>query len=789
VCFHRGVNDMRVMIETTGCFHARSRKRASPLRPWLVLLALTSLHGAAARAQATGPTYVGRQACVPCHTREAVQYKGSHHDRAMQPADAGTVRGDFNNARFTYHDVTSTFFRKDGAYYVRTDGPDGQLHEYRIAYTFGTDPLEQYLIEFPDGRLQALNVCWDTRPKDQGGQRWFHLYPNENVTHDDILHWTGPYQNWNHMCAECHSTDVRKNYTAASNSFATTWSEIDVSCEACHGPGSLHVAWAEAAKQGTPGTADPRKGLVVDFGDRGAWVLADPQRGIATRDRPRRSHVEVETCGRCHSRRGKLNEDYVFGRPLMDTHRPALLEPVLYEADGQFKDEVFEYQSFLQSKMYAAGVTCTDCHNPHRLKTVGGNATCSRCHLSAKFDSSTHHFHKEGSAGAQCVACHMPTKNYMVVHARHDHSLRVPRPDLTVKIGTPNACTPCHRDKPPQWAADAAAKWWGTKRQSEPHYGEVLDAGRRDLPGAERALSTLADDPAKPGIVRATAVDLLGAHLGPRSGPTVERALRDNDPLVRMAAVAAVRQADPRVRARLLPPLLSDPVRTVRIDAGRTLVGVPPTLLTEEQQSAARQALNEYVQAQLVDADRAEAHLNLGALYVEMGKTAEAEREYRTALQLSPRFPPTYVNLADLYREQSRDPEAERVLGDGLAVAPNDARLVHLLGLVLVRQKRVSEALPLLERAATLAPDQPRYAYVYGVGLNSVGQTEQALAVMRKAHDAHPGDRDVLEALVFFNRDAGNLPAARAYAQQLAALAPDDPSVQQLLRQLAAPTP
>ena len=724
--------------------------------------------------------------CVPCHRREAVQYTGSHHDRAMQPAEVGTVLGDFNDATFTYHEVTSTFFTKDGAYYVRTDGPDGALHDYRIAYTFGVDPLQQYLIEFPNGRLQALNVCWDTRPREQGGQRWFHLYPDENVTHDDVLHWTGPYQNWNYMCSECHSTNVRKNYRSDSNGFATTWSEIDVSCEACHGPGSRHVSWAEAASEGGKSGSDPRKGLVVDFADPGSWVL-DPSTGIAKRDRPRRSHVEVETCGRCHARRGEVSEDYVYGRPLMDTHRPALLEPVLYEDDGQIKDEVFEYQSFRQSKMYAAGVTCTDCHQPHRLKPVAGNAACSRCHLPAKFDTPTHHFHKDGSKGAQCVACHMPTKNYMVVHARHDHSLRVPRPDLTVRIGTPNACTACHRDKSPQWAADAALKWWGGKRRSEPHYGEALHAGNRDLPGAAGALVALADDQKKPAIVRATAVDLLGRYLDARSGPTVERALRDGDPLLRMAGVAALRHSDPRLRARLIAPLTSDPVRTVRIDAGRALADVPATLLTPEQQRTAGQALNEYARAQLLDADRAEAHLNLGALYAETGRAGEAEREYQAAIRLNPRFGPAYVNLADLYRQQSRDADGERVLRDGLVLAPEDARLMHALGLLLVRRERVADALPLLERAALLAPTEPRYAYVYAVGLYSTGQKARAMAALKEAHVRHAGDREILQALASYSRDEGDLAAAREYARKLQALAPDDVAVRQLVSELEVP--
>ena len=743
---------------------------------------------AAAHAQAAAPQFVGRETCVPCHTREAVQYRGSHHDRAMQPADASTVLGDFDNATFTYHAVTSTFFKKDGSYYVRTDGPDGALHEYRIAYTFGVDPLQQYLIAFPDGRMQALNVCWDTRPKDQGGQRWFHLYPDENVAHDDILHWTGPYQNWNHMCAECHSTNVHKNYIPVTNRFATTWSEVDVSCEACHGPGSNHVAWAEAAKAKPGGSADPRKGLVVDFRDDGAWNL-DRARGIAKRSRPRQSHIEIETCGRCHARRGTLTEDYAYGRPLADTHRVALLDPLLYEADGQIKDEVFEYGSFLQSKMYAAGVTCSDCHNPHRLKTVAANAACSRCHLPEKFDTPTHHFHKVDSKGAQCVACHMPTKTYMVVHVRHDHSFRVPRPDLTVKLGTPNTCTPCHRDHSPQWAAEAAAKWWGPKQATQPHYGTTLHAGHQRRPGADRALAELADDATKPPIVRATAVDLLGATLSPRSGPTVQRALHDTNPLVRAAAVSAVRHADPRLRARLLPPLLTDSVRTVRIDAGRALADVPAATMPAEQQAAARRALEEWTRTQQVDADRAEAHLNLGAFYAETGDAAAAEREYRTALALSPRFPPTYLNLADLYREQSRDAEGERVLRDGLTVAPDDPRLLHPLGLLLVRQQRVADALPLLERAAKLGPTEPRYAYVYGVALHSVGQPDAGMTVLKAAHDAHPGDRDILVALISFNRDAGHLPAARAYGQKLALVAPDDPGIRQLLKDLEAPTP
>ncbi|MET0618952.1 MAG: multiheme c-type cytochrome, partial [Thermoanaerobaculia bacterium] len=409
-------------------------------------------------------TFLGREACKGCHAAEYERWTGSHHDLAMQEATDETVLGDFGSRTFTHFGVTSTFYKRDGKYFVRTDGPDGKLHEYPIAYTFGVSPLQQYLIPFPGGRYQALNVVWDTRPRKDGGQRWFHLYPKEAVPYDDPLHWTGPYQNWNFMCAECHSTNVKKGFLAAEKRYETTFSEIDVSCEACHGPGSAHVAWAKAVEAGEAKKADADKGMAVVLKDpagKASWII-DPATGLAKRSVPRTSQAEIETCARCHARRSVVAADYVYGQPLLQTHRPALLDEGLYYADGQILDEVYEYGSFLQSKMHAKGVSCSDCHNPHDLKVAGSaDRVCAGCHAPEKFDTTAHHFHKADSAGARCTSCHMPTRDYMVVHTRHDHSFRVPRPDLSVAIGIPNACTQCHRDRSDRWAADAAKKWWG----------------------------------------------------------------------------------------------------------------------------------------------------------------------------------------------------------------------------------------------------------------------------------------------------------------------------------------
>ncbi len=238
------------------------RRRAALAAGVLALLALALAFAAwrwnAAQTPASAPPkdssiaasyraagYVGGDACTSCHDKQHGAWKGSDHDLAMQVADDKSVLGNFDNAKITYAGTTSTFSRRDGKFYVNTDGPDGKLADYEIKYTFGVHPLQQYLIEFPGGRKQALGIAWDSRPKTQGGQRWFHLYPGQNIKAGDPLHWTGVQQNWNFQCAECHSTDLRKNFDAKAGTFDTRWSQINVSCEACHGPGSNHVAWAK----------------------------------------------------------------------------------------------------------------------------------------------------------------------------------------------------------------------------------------------------------------------------------------------------------------------------------------------------------------------------------------------------------------------------------------------------------------------------------------------------------------------------------------------------------------
>jgi len=718
------------------------------------------------------PHYVGTAACTTCHAKEAAAWRGSQHAGAMAEASERTVLGNFADARFTAHGVTSRFFRRDGRYYVRTDGPDGKLADFEIRYTFGVYPLQQYLVALPGGRLQALGIAWDARPKAQGGQRWFHLNPERKFAAGEPLHWTGLDQNWNYQCADCHSTNLRKNYDAATRTYRTTWTDLDVGCEACHGPGSRHVGWA--GRDGGARAADAAKGLTVRLDERrGVTWAIDAATGNAARSTPRTTAREIETCARCHARRGQFDDRWHAGDPLGDAFRVATLEPGLYFPDGQQRDEVYVHGSFLQSRMNAKGVTCSDCHEPHTGKLrAPGNAVCGQCHAPSRFDVGAHHHHRGGGPGAACTSCHMPTKTYMVVDPRHDHSIRIPRPDRSVALGTPNACGGCHAREGPQWAADAIARWFPVRKPGFQGFAETFAAADRGAPDLRATLASYAGDRAQPAIVRASAVERLASRPGGEGTAALARAAGDPDPLVRAAAARSLRAAEPALRARTLAPLLADPVRDVRMEAARSLVGEPEGSLGETQRAKLGAALAEVDAALAFNADRPESASDRGSLALVRGDTDAAIAAFRLALELDPAFAPAAVNLADVYRALGRDDQAIAVLLRAIRADPRTASTRHALGLAYVRQRKRPEALAALSEAARLAPDDPRYAFVYGVALHDTGKAAESLAVLRGALARHPFDRDLLSALAAYSARGGDASAAAGYERRLAELRP-----------------
>jgi predicted CXXCH cytochrome family protein len=738
--------------------------------------------------------YVGSKICASCHSAESKLWTGSQHQQAMQLADATTVLGNFNDTEFEYNGVKSQFFRRDSGFFVTTDGHDGTLQTFEIKYTFGVDPLQQYLIEFPDGRIQALSIAWDSRPKENGGQRWFHLYPKDKIDHSDVLHWTKLNQNWNFMCAECHSTGIRKNYDAKMDRYATTWSEISVGCEACHGQGSNHVVWARAQQSwlGFSRINDPTKGLRATLDERKSVVWSrDLHGGMVQRNlAPNLLRKEVETCGRCHARRSEISEDWAPGQWLQQTH--VIGNPLgrdVYWADGQIRDieEPYNYVPFKQSKMFAAGVTCSDCHDPHSGKLrISGSGICLQCHASQPYANDAHSHHKQADAAPNCISCHMPARTYMVIDPRHDHSMRIPRPDLSIKLGTPNACNYCHRDKSAHWAANALERWFGPKRKGFQTYAEAFHTAWTDRVEAEKVLAAVAMDEEAPDIARASALIELAPFLSPTNADLARRGLSNSDPMMRIAAMDMIAEVPPTQIWPLVAPLLRDPVRGVRIRAADLLAAVPAERQPQTDRSNFERAAAELVSSLKLNADRPESRSSLGSFYAKRGRMAAAESELETALRLSPQFAPAAINLADLYRQLGRDSEAERTLRKTIATSPDNAGLHYALGLALTRLKRRGEAIDELRRAREIDRHNPRYAYVYGVALDSAGRRNEAMSVLKQNLVTHPNHRDTLTALLSYSRAGGDIVAALTYAKQLAQFSPTDPRLKALVEDLSS---
>ena len=682
------------------------------------------------------PTFVGSLKCRDCHKNEFDKWQGSHHDHAMHVADDLTVLGNFNNAVFENHGVRSRFYRKGGKFFVKTLGPEGRMGDFQITHTFGWYPLQQYLVPFPGGRLQCLPIAWDEREK-----KWYHLYP-DMVNSKDWLYWTNAGQNWNGMCAECHSTNLKKNYDPETNTFATTWSDINVGCEACHGPGSKHVAWAETPEMGRP--------RVENFD------LAVKTSGLDSREL-------VELCAPCHARRAALG-DYTHSEPdLLDSLLPSLLNEGLYYPDGQILEEVYVYGSFTQSKMYHREVDCNDCHDAHSLKLLKkGNDLCLQCHRRAEYDTKAHHFHKqtgemgdpirntdgtisfEVGTGAQCIQCHMPGRTYMGIDYRPDHSLRIPRPDLSSSIHAPNACNRCHFDKSNDWSDETITKWYGPGRRT--HYGTVLEAARKESPQAEKALTKLAEDPLYPVIVRATALSLLTAYPGESTRRTFEIAMMDDEALIRQAAVNGLRVADEKQLTKLLAPLLYDPVTAVRIEAARRLAGKPGAHLKEEDRKVFNHALVEFEDAMAYAADFAYARFNLANLDMALGRPEAAIQNYQAAIAIDDLFYPAKVNLAMLHNGMGKKDQAEELLREVVSAHPRQYQVAYSLGLLLAEKKKYEEAARFLAAAAGGMPGHARVHYNLGALLDYLGKDLEAEKALLRTLELEPANINFLTA-------------------------------------------
>ncbi|HSQ33105.1 MAG TPA: cytochrome c3 family protein [Gemmatimonadaceae bacterium] len=586
------------------------------------------------RATSTPPSFVGSARCADCHRTEYAAWHGSQHSMAMQRATPATVLGRFDGASFVNGGVSYTFSRRGDTAIVKTIGSAGSASDFPIRYTFGVFPLQQYLVELRAGHVQALLVAWDARPAQQGGQRWFSLAPGAEASHAERFHWTGSQYNWNYMCADCHSTAVRKQYEPATDSFHTSFSEINVACEACHGPGSRHASWGRYPgllrrlfwhDDGLQSKLTERRGVV--------WSI-DSASGLAHRSVPRTSEREIETCTQCHARRNHIADGYTAGAPLLDYYVPLPLLSDMYYPDGQQLDEVYTVASFQQSKMYSFGVTCADCHDPHTQKLRRpGNQVCGQCHRAAKYDTTAHHHHATTGAGAQCVSCHMPDTTYMQIDRRHDHSLRIPRPDLSISLGVPNACNRCHTEHDAKWAVSLIRYWYPNPNPGFQRFAHVFASDDRGEPGATDSLGVVANDATEPWIVRASALARLGARPGAVALEAARKWSRDRNPVIRFYALTLLETMGAQERLSLAPGMLTDERRAIRQEAAWVLAPFARSLDSTGRRAFDR-AASEFVASQRYNADRAPSRLRLVSFYAQLGRLDTAATEFHAAARL-----------------------------------------------------------------------------------------------------------------------------------------------------------
>lgn len=726
-------------------------------------LALALLTALPARSE-TIASYAGSAACADCHPAETKAWSESDHAWALKAPDASSMLGDFNDARFTHKGVTSRFFKKDGTYFVETDGASGKPETFEVRYPVGHRPLQQYLVETTNGRLQVLDIAWDVNAR-----KWFHLYPDQHLPAGDGMHWTGTYKNWQARCATCHQTGFDKGYDFPSRTYKSHWSELTVGCETCHGPGKDHVT---AARQG-----NPRQSVMPKLG-------------------PGQQENEINVCGPCHARRDAFSQvQPAAGSPFNDHYALSLLTPDLYFGDGQQNAEVFILGSFLQSKMKAKGVTCSNCHAPHSNDLLAeGNAVCTQCHneagrsdfptlRKAAYDTPAHHHHAEGSEAALCVTCHMPERSYMVIDPRRDHFFRKPDPLQSQAAGAPDVCTTCHTDKTAAWAAENIAQWFpGSDRSWQDrsaliafHAGDRQESTRANLAAFIRSRET-------PGIARATALRAAGGTISEMDAAVL---LKDQDALVRAAAAGAIRHIAAAERIALLTPLLSDPVRSVRQAAAIEIAGAGVAALPAADDETFRAALQEYLDSRLANADTPEGHMAIGGMALSRRKWDDAEAAFRTAAEMDPQLVQAWLVLSEIRQARGDAAGTEAALTAAIAASPGSIELLLARAAFEARRQRTDEALGWYRRA--LALDANRADAWLGMSIAAVyGQRpELALEYAEKAQALAAGSPDPLVVKAMAHAILGQREKAKEAAERARALAPGLQLPEELERLLA----
>ncbi len=722
--------------------------------------------------------FVGGKECISCHQREYELWEGSDHDNAMAVANDSTVLGNFNNVEVEFRGKKHKFYKRDGKFFVFTEGVGGEMQEFQVSYTFGVRPLQQYLIPFENGKYQCLPIAWDTIKK-----RWFDMagmvYSAAELNPSSWFYWTNQSQNWNGMCAECHSTYLQKNYDLEKDSYNTTWSDINVNCEACHGPGSEHLDWAKLPEGSR--SYDTNFGLV-----------------LKTNNQTTKQYVEA--CAPCHSRRTSLGVEDHRNNDFYNKYRPQSITPPLYFSDGQMLDEVYNFGSFTQSKMYMHDVRCNDCHDAHSLTfKFEDNALCTQCHRSEEYDTFQHHFHKYANEkgepvknrfgeivpvgeGALCRNCHMQKRFYMGIDDRRDHSLRIPRPDISIKYNIPNACNDCHADKSYQWSEDYIKKYFGERKKVS--YETALSDGYLQKPGADTSLIRIIINDLYSETIRATALQYLAFYQNMNSWNLIKSMMDNPEPLIRESAVNSFEANNIEDFINTLSPILNDPIKIVRMAAANRLFELDKGFFSDSLFNKITLVMDEYLRSIMYTGDFPTGRYNLANYYSRKGDYTKAVKYYEDAIKMDNQFYPAKSNLALLYYNEGNLQKAAELFIDLVENHEEYSEGYYYLGLLYAEQKQYNKSAEYLEKAILKQKQNPRIYYNLGLVYQYLNENQKAESVLLKGNSLVPNNFDLIFALTDFYFKQKNFDKTLQYATELKTKFPSKPEGQQIINQL-----
>jgi Flp pilus assembly protein TadD len=732
---------------------------AARIRVVLLVVVLCGCRGGDGRVE-SADELVGSASCRDCHPAFHDLWATSSHGRTVRPFTRALAAGLSLPAAAV--DAGGRRYEVDPGAGVLTQGGEGGA-ALDLAYAVGGRDVLYLLTPLERGRLQVLPVAWDVAQAT-----WFDTTASA-VRHfgagpvDEALPWTDRALTFNTACRDCHVSHVSTHYDAPTDRYTTTWAEPGISCEACHGPGAEHVRVCVDAGDGPA----PQELAIRRFGDLGPAQVND-------------------ACSACHAKAVPLTGGFQPGDRFFDHFDLVTLEHPDYHPDGRDLGENYTTTSWLLSPCVGGGeLDCLHCHTASgRFRHAEQpDRSCEPCHADRVASSAQHSHHEAGTPGGRCIDCHMPATRFARMR-RSDHSMRPPMPSLAAAVGSDDACTGCHADGDPAWAAEQVASWGGGRIAAETlAWASLVDEARRGDFSRLGEMGALIERPAHDEVVAASLLRSMRACDDPGKWVVIGRALADPSPLVRAAATAAAGDAPEPWTLPASLSLLHDDVRLVRVRTARGMAAVDEAALAAPHREAFARAASELDASLAVRPDDPRLVLEQGNLAADRGDAASALRRYQVAVALDPDGVEPRVNAAMVHERLGEPGEAERLLGEAQALAPDDPVVNLDLGLLLAGRGRTAEAEVALRKAFEVNPQLAVAAYNLCV-LAGEARLDEAVTWCGEAARLEPGEPRYGYSLAYFRWRSGDRRGAESAARAVLSGNPDHAETLALLEVL-----